>query len=240
MPRAVREPIESITPAVSSGRRIAVVVGVNGQPVPGRDALKYAAQDASDIAQVLQDACGFELFRSPLLEEQATTENLRQAVLDLADELNDHDFLIFYFSGHGEPIKVQADLDDVYLVTHDFKASHVKRNQSSHLSMRWLREVLYEHEKAVDVLLILECCYAGNMGQTSPDLYRDELIQRFSYYFDSPPPTSNASQRGLRITLAATIPGAIAYERDGHGLMTGFMFPALRGDYAEAFDSNTR
>src|SRR5260221_10536211 len=176
MSAAAQEPLASITPLVSPGRRIALVVGVNGRSVPERDALKYAVRDAIDMAEVLQDACGFELFRPPLLEEQATTENVRQAVLDLADELNDHDCLLFYFSGHGEPMKVQADLDDVYFVTYDFKASHVMRNQHSHLSMRWLREVFYEHEKAVDVLLILECCYAGNMGQTSPDLYHDELL----------------------------------------------------------------
>jgi uncharacterized caspase-like protein len=168
MSAAAQEPFAPIMSPSSSGRRIALAVGVNGPPVPGRAALKYAAQDASDMAQVLQDACGFELFRPPLLEEQATTERVRQSILDLADELNDGDFLVFYFSGHGEPMKVQADLDDVYFVTYDFKDSHVRRNQHAHLSMRWLREVLYEHEKAVDVLLILECCYAGNMGQTGP------------------------------------------------------------------------
>jgi uncharacterized caspase-like protein len=110
MSAAAQEPLASITPLVSSGRRIALVVGVNGRSVPERETLKYAVQDASDMAEVLQGNCGFELFRPPLLEEQATTESVRQAVLDLADELNDHDFLLFYFSGHGEPMKIQADL----------------------------------------------------------------------------------------------------------------------------------
>ena len=61
MPTAVQGPLASSEPAISSGRRLALVVGVNGRPVPGRDALKYAVQDASEVAQILQDACGFEL-----------------------------------------------------------------------------------------------------------------------------------------------------------------------------------
>jgi len=223
---------------VSPGRRIALVVGVNGQSVPGRDALKYAVDDAREMAQVLHECCGFELFRSPLLGEQASTENVREAVLDLADMLEDHDMVLFYFSGHGEPMTVPGNVDDIYLVTQDFNPAHIRRDPHAHLSMRWLRSVLYELEQDVDMLLILECCYAGNVGLAAPDLYRDELLRRLAYYFDSPSGTSEASKRGLRITLSATAPGAVAHERDGHGVMTKFMLPALRGDYEQAFDPN--
>ncbi|GHO90504.1 hypothetical protein KSF_005520 [Reticulibacter mediterranei] len=56
------------------GRRLAVVVGVNGQSAPDRGPLHYAVDDAEAMAQVLQaEACGFELFAPPLLGEQATT-----------------------------------------------------------------------------------------------------------------------------------------------------------------------
>src|SRR5579859_6758519 len=100
-------------------RRIALVVGVNGQPALGRDALRYAEQDAIDMAQVLQN-CGFELFCPPLIGEQATSANLRKAVVALARDLRDGDLALFYFSGHGEVVTGQAEIDDVYLVTHDF------------------------------------------------------------------------------------------------------------------------
>ena len=106
MSEAAQNSTASLQPEPPSGRRIALVVGVNGQPVPGRDALKYAVEDAREMAEVLQNSCKFELYRSPLLGEQATTENVREAVLDLTDELNDHGLVLFYFSGHGEPITV--------------------------------------------------------------------------------------------------------------------------------------
>src|SRR5437868_630921 len=119
----------------SPGQRVALVVGVNGQPVPGRDALKFAVDDAREMADVLHRSCGFELFRSPLLGEQATTENVREAVLDLADTLADHDQLLFYFSGHGEPRTMQGDVDDIYFVTHNFSSAHLRRDPRAHLSM---------------------------------------------------------------------------------------------------------
>src|SRR5258708_4428980 len=114
-----------------SGRRIALVIGVNGLPVPGRSPLKYAEQDATEMAQVLKD-CGYELFRSPLVGEQATTGHVKQAVLDLAEELDDHDVVLFYFSGHGEPMTVRGNVDDVYFVTQNFNAAHVKCDTLSH------------------------------------------------------------------------------------------------------------
>ena len=156
MSEAVHDSSASLRTEPSPGRRIALIVGVNGQPVPGRDTLKFAVDDAREMADVPHGSCGFELFRSPLLSEQATTENVKEAVLDLADMLVDHDLVLFYFSGHGEPMKVQGDVDDIYLVTHNFSSAHVRRDYHAHLSMRWLRSILYEHEKAVDVLVVLE------------------------------------------------------------------------------------
>ncbi len=228
---------ESVSPAWSARRRIALVVGVNGPAVPGRDSLKYAEQDAIEMAQVLQD-CGYELFRSPLVGEQATTETVQRALLDLVKVLTDGDLVVFFFSGHGEPMIVTGGVDDIYFVTHNFDVSDIEFYEQTHLSMRILRKVLYEHKKAVDVLIILECCYAGNIGDLSPDLYLDELRQRIAYFFDAPPATSGASQRGLRLTLAATNAGEIAHERDGHGLMTGLLLPALQGERLKAFDIN--
>ena len=52
-------------------KRLALVVGVNGQTLPGRNALKYALHDAQEMAKTLQeDYCGFELFRPDLLLEE--------------------------------------------------------------------------------------------------------------------------------------------------------------------------
>jgi len=219
----------------ASPRRIALVVGVNGQPVPGRTALKYAVHDAQEMAKALQeDYCGFELFRpDPLLGEQATTAQVRYAVFDLIDKLQDGDFGLFFFSGHAEAIPIGADIDDVYLVTHDFNAAHIKHDKSAHLSLRWLRQVLYEHEKAGSILILLDCCYAGKFGGTAPDLYLEELEQRLNYYFDSPSAQSPSRPGGVRLALTAT-GASTAKEENGHGLLTGYILAALRGKCEQA------
>src|SRR6266567_8517885 len=88
----------------ASSRRLALAVGVNGQPMPGQAALKHAVNDRQDIAQALQqDCCGFELFSPPLLDEQATTSQVRDAVLDLADRLQDGDFALFFLMNSVNP-----------------------------------------------------------------------------------------------------------------------------------------
>ncbi len=216
-------------------KRLALVVGVNGQTVPGRNALKYAVHDAQEMAKTLQeDYCGFELFRPDLLlEEQATTAQVRYSVLDLIDKLQDGDFGLFFFSGHAEAVPIDAGMDDVYLVTHDFNVAHVKHDKNAHLSLRWLRQVLYEHKKAGSILIILDCCYAGKFGDTASDLYLEELQQRLNYYFDSPSAQSPSRPGGVRLALTAT-GSSTAKEENGHGLLTGYILTALRGKCEQA------
>lgn len=173
--------------------------------------------------------CGFTLFRPTLLGEQATTAQVRNAVLDLAEDLRDGDFALFYFSGHGEAMPTEGGLDDVYLVTHDFNTVHLKRDPHAHLSLRWLRQMLFEHDLASQILIILDCCYGGDFGGTAPDPYLDELMQRLKTYFGGPSAASPSRPGGIRLALTAAGPQRTALETDGHGLMTGLLLPALRG-----------
>ncbi len=229
----------SVKPRESSiisplGRRLALVVGVNGPPAPGRAPLQYAVDDGRDMELILQqDCCGFKLFHPPLLGEQATTSQVRDTVLDLADHLQEDDFALFFFSGHAEAMLVEAGLDDVYLVTHDFNPLRVKRDKGAHLSLRWLRQMLFEHEKAKNILIILDCCYAGKFGDSAPDLYGDELHQRLQYYFAEPGAQSPSRSGGIRLALTAT-GNNMAKERDGHGLLTGSILAVLGGGCEQA------
>lgn len=227
------EPQESSS-AMPLGRRLALVVGVNGQAAPGRAALQCAADDGREIAQVLQQAaCGFTLFCPPLLNEHATNAAVKDAALDLAENLQEEDFALFFFSGHAEALATEADLDDVYLVTHDFNANRIKRDRNAYLSLRWLRQILFEHDKAKQILLILDCCYAGKFCDSAPDLYIEELQQRLRSYFAEPGAHSPVRSGGIRLTLTAT-GDTSAKEQNGHGLLTGAILTAFREKEARA------
>jgi uncharacterized caspase-like protein len=218
------------------GKRLAVVVGVNGQPAPGRAPLLYAVEDAEAMAQALQsEACGFELFASPLLGEQATTSAIKDTILDLVTSLEEQDTALFYFSGHAEAILIDADLDDVYLVSHDFKSERIRYDKDAQLSLRWLRRCLFEHERAKSILIVLDCCYAGRFRDSAPDLYLDELQHRLRYYFGEPGAESSARWGGVRLALTAT-GEEFAKEADGHGLFTGHLLAALRGEQEQAIN----
>lgn len=218
----------------TSSRYFSLVVGVNGQPVPGRAELKYAENDAQDMTETLrEDFCGFELFRSPLLGKQATSAHLKYAVIKLAQALQVGDSVLFFFSGHAEALPINAEMDEVYLVTDDFERDDIEIDKDAHVSLRWLRQVLFEHKKASSVLIILDCCYAGKFADRAPDPYLDALYQRLRYYFGEPGASSPSLQGGIRLALTAT--GArTAKEQDGHGLLTGHILTALRGECEQA------
>jgi hypothetical protein len=222
----------------ATGKRIALVIGVNDAPSSQLPPLHHAAADAENMAQVLQQHCHFELLEPPLLNEQATSDRVKAAVRRLARNRAADDFLLLYFSGHGQPMFIEAERRDIYLVTSNFTELDVEEDEVAHCSMRWLRDKLYVPAKAARVLLILDCCYAGDFDRTATDPYLEELQQRINYYFGRPGSAGEARQGGLRLALTATGHNTKAHEQAGHGLMTGLLLPALRGDEAEAFDKD--
>jgi len=87
-------------------------------------------------------------------------------VVDLVMGRTDQDLLLFYFSGHAQQMN-----DDIYFVTGDFDKGKVKVDPGGYISMRWLHRVLYQSIEAGCALIILDCCYAGNMAE-APNGFR--------------------------------------------------------------------
>ncbi|MFL5625950.1 MAG: caspase family protein, partial [Ktedonobacteraceae bacterium] len=216
--------------APEEGRRLALIVGVNHAPNSLLPPLQHAVADAEAMADVLKTHCRFELLEeSSLIDENATSDKVKDAVRRLARNRTGDDFLLLYFSGHGQPMTVEADQQDVYFVTSNFSEIDVEEDENAHISMSWLRDKLYIPTQAGRVLLILDCCYAGDIGRAAPDPYLDELKERINYYFGVPGAASGAHQGGLRLALTATGHGAKATEKDGSGQMTGLLLSALSG-----------
>lgn len=132
-------------------------------------------------------------------------------------------------AGHAVPIK-----DDIYLVTYDFEDSDVEDDASMHLSMRWLWEKLYQSSGAGCVLIILDCCYAGNIVDAKDDPYKIDLHKLLDKW--SGESNESTLHNRTRHILTATGYDIKAQELDGHGLMTGLLIRALRGLEDEALD----
>ena len=127
------------------------MIGVNDAPDSQLPPLNHAAADAEKMAEALQQHCNFELLEPPLLNEKATSDHIKKAVRSLARQRADEDFLLVYFSGHGQPMIVEADQPDVYFVTNDFNEVDVEEDEDAHFSMRWLSEKLYKATNAGNV-----------------------------------------------------------------------------------------
>ena len=213
--------------------KLALVVGINNSSIaPYRSTLKHAEQDARDMASLLeQPACSFSLLTPALTGQEATSGNIKHRVVAFVKKRTEKDFLLFYYAGHAVPID-----NDIYFLTSDFQEENLAFDPDLYLSMRWLWKVLYQSVGAGRVLLILDCCYAGNMVETKDDPFKIDLRKLLDEWNTG---SNGKDQKNcLRIVLTATGYNIAAQEQDGHGLMTGHLLKALRGEADEALDKD--
>ena len=228
--------------AAPSPRQNALVVGINDSPRSGLGHLTCAEHDAEQMREVLSSpACGFSV--TLLCSDRATSANVQSAIIELIRAHQDpDDYLLFYFSGHGCYVG-----GDVYLVTSDFNPEDIEYIRDRHLSLRVLRQLLYERTQAGRVLRTLDCCYPGDLAGSGPDANLEDLFEQIRRYFTdnfaAPSKTTTAPSNALRWTLAAALANEPA--RDGtspgsYSLLTGHILRALRGDVEKALDDDGR
>jgi WD40 repeat protein len=219
-------------------RRLALVVGVDRAPEVEDFTLKpqlHASEDAAAMASVLKTYCGFELYKPPFINQQARSDAIRDAIIQLEKDSHRDDFLLFYFSGHGHflqrrPNTNSPDRVNMYLVTYDFSETRALLNDDSFLSLRWLSgESLFRSRHAGKVLIILDSCYAGYFGLASPSEVSETVHSTFNTLFEQPKGVSRSLQGGFRKALLATGPTQAAREENLRGLMTSKLIEALSG-----------
>ena len=215
----------------TAGKRLALVIGADTTCSSILPALKHAVADAQDVAEVLVQRCQFTLHVPPLLGEQATSATIKRAVLELVRQRSADDFLLLYFSGHGQQAydELRKEIRHTYLGSADFKEEEVEEDPALHISLHWLRERLFEKTNAGRVLVILDCCYGEDI-RTGSDHTLDELRRQLQHYFEIPGAEVKKRRVGLFAALAAAGYDKTAGEGDGHGTMTRLLLTALRGE----------
>jgi len=139
--------------------------------------------------------------------ERITRGNLRHTWEQLFDNFSDD--ILFYFSGHGTPTQIGG-----YLVTQD------SDEHDPGLPMNELLQ-LANQSQAREVLLILDCCFSGSLGNPK-NLQGQSGIE-------------NQAQLREGVTiLAASRPNEVSLEQiDGHGIFTWLVLNALSGGAAD-------
>lgn len=144
---------------------------------------------------------------SPNPIERVTRARLREVWHELFDNFTED--ILFYFSGHGTPTQIGG-----VLVTQDGTA------QEPGLVMDELL-LLANQSKAREVLIILDCCFSGSIG--NPQNLQGQ----------GGSPLQAQLREGVTILSASRASEVSMEETGGHGIFTWLVLSALRGGAAD-------
>ncbi|MCH7725662.1 MAG: caspase family protein, partial [Planctomycetes bacterium] len=161
--RGVMPIYDDLEPIVDYRAKWAVVIGIDQYPggESGLQSLMFAVNDAREFRDLLRDEFGFAEKRIRyLVDSKATTRAIRETFQKWlpAQQLNDRDAVIVFFSGHG---LVDHRTKQGFLAAIDSKCADRDRTC---ISVSWLRDELgalpCRHK-----LVILDSCYSGSLFQ---------------------------------------------------------------------------
>ena len=189
-------------------QRRAVVVGIDHYDE--LSPLRCAVADAKRVHQLLsRNDDGSINYNSKLVisgpdQPKVTRVLLRQTWIELFDHFDGD--VLFYFSGHGAQIPWGG-----CLVTQDGNEDELGVAMEDLL-------ILANRSRARDVVLILDCCHSGSLGNPSILQGLQEPLALL--------------REGVTV-LAASRPNEPAYEMDGHGLFSDAIAEGLQGGAAD-------
>jgi formylglycine-generating enzyme required for sulfatase activity len=193
--------------AAKEGRRYALVIGINDYERLGT--LDCARQDAEELARVLVERGGFQRQRLRLVTDGQRPAGLNWSSARFTDLLDGFrqftswprpgDTLLIFFAGHGVTIGNEA-----YLMPVD------GFDESTGLSLSWLRQLTAEC-KATTKVLILDACHSGKVVRGVTGI------------------APSLAQGAATLVLASCADKEISYPEDGHGVFTAGLLQGLSG-----------
>ncbi len=229
------QPGKPVSPAQSDAKiaeKIAVVIGVSEYAEQGRWRLKnlrYAAKDAKAIAAFLEDEQGGGFDRVMVLTDKAaTTKNVKIALREKLRGIQENDFVLVFWAGHGTPDP--AEPKKLYLVTHDTDPAHLA---SSGYAMEEFRRDVGKI-RARRVLVIADTCHSGGISNPKVGIRgaRDNKIVDGIRGIAVVPDTDESTEI-VRMIFTSSEAGEISRESEelggGHGVFSWFLIQALKG-----------
>ena len=95
--------------------------------------------------------------------------------------------------------------------------------------MEWLQEHVLRHSAPDRLLLVLDCCFAGAVGDAAPDPLVANLRRRLEKVLNIQSIAAEATGAAMRKALAAVSPLQKAYEADGATCYSAALLHGLTG-----------
>jgi uncharacterized caspase-like protein len=220
---------KAVQPAIKrAGKLFAVVIGISqydhfGQSISN---LKYADRDAQSFLEFLKTPAGGGLTDDAvtlLLNEQATTANIRHALFTFLTAAQPQDTVVIYIAGHGAPDP--HDPRNLYLITADTKPDDMG---GTAFPMWQMQDVFERVLKANKVITVADTCHSyGFSGARAEEAGAkgSNLINQYMERYAS---------KGQRAVITASDISESSYEDaqwgDGHGVFTYFLLRGLNGE----------
>ncbi|MFW6106587.1 MAG: SUMF1/EgtB/PvdO family nonheme iron enzyme [bacterium] len=203
-------------------KKYALVIGISNYQDPEITDLSFAADDAREVGQSLQEVCGFDEVRA--LHSGGKIEpshvNVVQALHNLAPLLSPEDLFLFYFAGHGIQTKTGARL-----LTSN---SLIRMPELASVSKDVLIDCLSGIECANRALILDACRNDPRKGMGDED---NLLTTGFSRDIMAVAETSVEGVTPATCVLFSCRLGERAYEwpERRHGVFTHYLLDGLRG-----------
>lgn len=209
-------------------RRVAVVVGVDEYADPALTSLRFAAKDATDLADVLDDPeiGGFDRVVSVTGQAATTREGIEKVLRFATADLQRDDTFLLYLSGHGTLTVDPLDGSRLWFLPSD---GLLAQPQDTGIPVTWLEEQVNAVEARRRVL-IMDTCHNGRQAEGARSSLNGETEQVLAGLRGEPPAprsTRQVSESEARLYAAEYHQPAMEDGTLENGVYTHFLIQAM-------------
>jgi hypothetical protein len=220
-------PFKSSPPERLTAEKYAVIVGVAKykNSTGGLSNLRFADRDAMSFYDFLLSPQGGSFKRENvklLLNEDATSQNLRSALFTFLTKPREQDLVLLYFAGHGSPDP--NDKRNLYLLTYDTQLDDMG---GTAFPMWQLQDVFVRIIKAKRVITFTDSCHSyGVSGQLYGGSEKsNNLINQYLAAY-----AASADRAVITASDVSELSAEAEKWGGGHGVFTYFVLRGLQGD----------
>jgi len=204
----------------------ALVIGVGDYLHPRLANLPATTRDAQALAGVLSDPLqgGYPQGTvTQLIGEQASLENMRKALRDLAQQATFEMTVVIFFSGHGAQTTIKGQ-HSAFLCPREADLRDLPQTALAATEFSNLLSAI----RANKVLVLIDACHAAGAADfkaAAPDANVVQTGLPEAYYTD-------LSQQTGRVIIASSRENQLSYVRGEMSLFTSLLVQALKGEAA--------